>query len=50
VALSDGRLFGMGFDTHVRLNFATSRAILREILERMARAVPTGRTQNGRTA
>ena len=39
VALSDGRNFGAGGETFVRLNFATSRAILREILERMARAL-----------
>lgn len=39
VALSDGRLFGSGFETCVRLNFATSRPILREILERMARSL-----------
>ncbi|HXX46895.1 MAG TPA: MalY/PatB family protein [Myxococcota bacterium] len=39
VALSDGRNFGAGGETFARLNFATSRAILREILERMARAL-----------
>ncbi len=39
VALSDGRLFGTGFEACVRLNFATSRPILREILERMARSL-----------
>jgi cystathionine beta-lyase len=39
VALSDGRSFGTPGDGFVRLNFATSRAILTEILERMARAV-----------
>lgn len=39
VALSDGALFGSGYETCARLNFATSRAILGEILERMARAV-----------
>jgi len=36
VALSDGRLFGTGYERCVRLNFATSRPILSEILERMA--------------
>ncbi|MBK7950179.1 MAG: putative C-S lyase [Deltaproteobacteria bacterium] len=36
VALSDGRLFGAGYDAFVRLNFATSRPILEAILERMA--------------
>ena len=39
VALSDGRNFGAGGETFVRLNFATSRAIVTEILERMARAL-----------
>ena len=39
MALSDGRNFGAGGETFARLNFATSRAILREILERMARAL-----------
>ena len=53
VALSDGRLFGSGYETHIRLNFATSRPILAEILERMARSLGTrqqGRAQNGRSA
>lgn len=53
VALSDGRLFGSGFERFVRLNFATSRPILREILERMARSLEQGRklrAPNGRTA
>lgn len=39
VALSDGRLFGPGFEACVRLNFATSRSILEAILERMARSL-----------
>jgi cystathionine beta-lyase len=39
VALTDGRNFGPGGETFVRLNFATSRTILREILERMARVL-----------
>jgi len=39
VALSDGRAFGPGGEGFVRLNFATSRALLQEILERMAGAV-----------
>lgn len=39
VALTDGRNFGPGGETFVRLNFATSRPILREILERMARVL-----------
>ncbi|MEZ4334899.1 MAG: PatB family C-S lyase [Myxococcota bacterium] len=45
VALSDGRLFGPGFERCVRLNFATSRPILEAVLERMARSLapPVGR-------
>lgn len=43
VALSDGRLFGSGYDDFVRLNFATSRPILEAILERMAGAVDARR-------
>ena len=39
VAPSDGRKFGPGGERHVRVNYATSRAILTEILERMERAV-----------
>jgi cystathionine beta-lyase len=39
VALTDGRKFGPGGETFARVNYATSRAILREILERMARAL-----------
>jgi cystathionine beta-lyase len=39
VALSRGLDFGTGGETCVRLNFATSQAILQEILERMATAV-----------
>jgi cystathionine beta-lyase len=39
VALSDGAAFGRGGEGHVRLNFATGRAVLGEILERMARAI-----------
>ncbi|MFQ5698024.1 MAG: MalY/PatB family protein [Myxococcota bacterium] len=36
VGLNDGATFGTPGDGYVRLNFATSRAILRELLERMA--------------
>jgi cystathionine beta-lyase len=36
VALNPGKHFGPGFEGYVRLNFATSRAILSEALERMA--------------
>jgi cystathionine beta-lyase len=39
VALSDGRLFGSGYDGFARLNFATSRPILEAILERIATAL-----------
>lgn len=38
VALSSGHVFGTGGGGHVRLNFATSRAILTEALSRMGRA------------
>ena len=39
VALSDGRHFGAGFEQFVRLNFATSRSLLTEILQRMRQAL-----------
>ncbi|MEE9280197.1 MAG: MalY/PatB family protein [Myxococcota bacterium] len=39
VALGRGRSFGQGGEGFVRLNFATSRSILSEALERMAKAV-----------
>lgn len=39
VALSSGHVFGTGGAGHVRLNFATSRAILAEALSRMGRAL-----------
>ena len=39
VALSDGSAFGEPGEGCVRLNFATSRAILTEMLERMAKAL-----------
>jgi len=39
VALSDGRAFGPGLDGFARLNLATSRPILLEILERIAAAI-----------
>jgi cystathionine beta-lyase len=44
VALSRGPDFGSGGEGCARLNFATSRAILLEILERMAAAVRRGAT------
>jgi cystathionine beta-lyase len=40
VGLSDGTAFGTPGIGHVRLNLATSRGILTEIVERMAAAVP----------
>ncbi len=39
VALSDGRRNGPGGDGFVRINFATSRAILTQILERLAQSL-----------
>jgi cystathionine beta-lyase len=39
VALSSGTVFGAGGAGHVRLNFATSRAVLAEAVERMAGVV-----------
>lgn len=39
VALSSGHVFGTGGSGHVRLNFATSKAILTEAVSRMGRAV-----------
>jgi len=41
VALSSGHVFGTGGAGHVRLNFATSQAVLTEAVERMAAAVAT---------
>jgi bifunctional pyridoxal-dependent enzyme with beta-cystathionase and maltose regulon repressor activities len=39
VALSSGHVFGTGGAGHVRLNFATSRALLTEAVSRMGRAL-----------
>jgi cystathionine beta-lyase len=39
VALSSGHVFGTGGTGHVRLNFATSQAILTEAIARMGRAL-----------
>jgi cystathionine beta-lyase len=39
VALSSGHVFGTGGAGHVRLNFATSQAILTEAISRMGRAL-----------
>jgi len=38
IALTDGRAFGRGFGNFARLNFATSRPILSEALERVEKA------------
>ena len=39
VALGDGSPFGTGYGSFVRLNFATSRTLLEQIVEAMAAAV-----------
>jgi cystathionine beta-lyase len=39
VALSDGHYFGASFEQFARINFATSRSILGEVLERVESAV-----------
>lgn len=39
LAVNDGREFGPGGDGHVRLNFATSRRILNEVLHRLQQAL-----------
>ena len=39
VALSEGGLFGPGWEGFVRLNLGTSRPILAEVVDRMAKAV-----------
>jgi cystathionine beta-lyase len=39
VALSDGRLFGAGFESYARINFATSRTLLTQVLDRMQGAL-----------
>jgi cysteine-S-conjugate beta-lyase len=43
VALSSGHVFGTGGAGHVRLNFATSQAILAEAVSRMGRALADNR-------
>jgi cystathionine beta-lyase len=43
VALSSGHVFGTGGAGHVRLNFATSQAILVEAISRMGRALEKSR-------
>ena len=39
VALGDGPPFGLGYDAFVRLNFATSRSLLEQIVEAMIESV-----------
>lgn len=39
VALSDGKIFGKSGEGHLRLNFGTSRELLKEGLDRMAKAL-----------
>lgn len=39
VVLSDGKIFGRNGQGHVRLNFGTSRALLKQSLERMRQAL-----------
>ncbi len=39
VALTDGRSFGTGYRDFARINFATSKSILDEVVERMAQTV-----------
>jgi len=39
VGLSEGRLFGPQYQGWLRLNFATSRRLVQEALERIARVV-----------
>jgi len=39
VALSDGKIFGAGFENYARLNFASPRSMLAEGLERMRKAL-----------
>jgi len=39
VALSEGRIFGPGWGKHLRINFATSREILEQVVERMEAAL-----------
>ncbi|MFT5694202.1 MAG: cystathionine beta-lyase [Myxococcota bacterium] len=41
LAMNDGRTFGKGFENYTRLNFATSKRILGDILERIEKATQT---------
>ena len=42
VALSDGKIFGEGFEKYARLNFGSPRSMLTEALERMRSAMQAG--------
>ena len=42
VALSDGKIFGEGFENFARLNFGSPRSMLAEALERMQASIQTG--------
>ncbi|MFI5805308.1 MalY/PatB family protein [Streptomyces sp. NPDC051561] len=50
VALSSGHTFGTGGAGHVRLNFATSRAVLTEAVDRMGRAAALHTNRPNRTS
>jgi len=39
VALSEGKIFGSAYNNYVRLNFGTSRKILKQGLDRMRKAL-----------
>ncbi|MFM9589191.1 MalY/PatB family protein [Streptomyces scabiei] len=47
VALSSGHIFGSGGAGHVRLNFATSRAVLTEAVDRMGKVLTGGAAHAG---
>jgi cysteine-S-conjugate beta-lyase len=49
VAVNAGPTFGPGGNGFVRLNFATSRPILTEVVDRMSRAIPRGRSEPAST-
>ena len=50
VAVTPGSAFGPGGEGHVRLSFATSRDVLEEAVERMAKALRTAPRPNGGAA
>ncbi|MFN3491350.1 MAG: MalY/PatB family protein [Anaerolineales bacterium] len=47
VALSDGKIFGKEGEGHLRINFGTSRAILKEGLEKMSKVLKLTRNERG---